>query len=86
MIAEKNTLLARLRSEMKESPLPAPCPQKVKYPFLADGYERQTDEEPMVMTEKYIHRKSRTALRIFLMALGIAFAVFAVLKIGIIKI
>lgn len=86
MITERETLLMRLRREMKEAPLPAPLPKKVEKNFLADGYERQTDEEPLQMTEKYIHRKMRMALRIFIVGIISAFVVFTVLKSGIISI
>lgn len=86
MMTEKETLLARLRREMKEAPLPAPLPRKMENHFLADGYERQTDEEPLQMTEKYRHRRMRMALRILFFSIVLAFVVFAVLKAGIISI
>ena len=86
MITERETLLMRLRREMKEAPLPAPLPRKMENRFLADGYERQTDEEPLQMTEKYRHRRMRMTLRILIISILLAFAVFAVLKAGIISI
>ena len=86
MITEKETLLMRLRREMKEAPLPAPSPQKAEKRFLADGYERQTDEEPLQMTEKYRHRKVRMIMRVILICIILSFMVFAVLKAGIIRI
>lgn len=86
MITERETLLMRLRREMKEAPLPAPLPRKVEKCILADGYERQTDEEPLQMTEKYRQRKLRMVLRVLLISAILAFAVFAVVQSGIIKI
>lgn len=86
MITERETLLMRLRREMKEAPLPAPQPRKVENYLLADGYERQTDEELLQMTEKYRHRKIRTLLRLFVIGVVLGIMVFAVLKAGIISI
>ncbi len=84
MITEKDTLLTRLKSEMREAPMPAPSPQKAERRFLADGYERQTDEEPLQMTKKYRHRKGRMVMRALFTGILVTFIVFVILKTGII--
>ena len=84
MSAERETVILRLQREMKEAPLPVASPQKPKRRVLADGYERQTLEEPLVETEKYRHRVTHMVLRgIVIVAIVAALAV-AVLKAGII--
>ena len=86
MLTGKDTLLMRLQREMKEAPLPAPLTRKAEHQILADGYERQTDEEPIQMTEKYRHRTMYRILHCLFIALVLALLVFAVMKAGIINI
>ena len=86
MLTGKDTLLMRLRREMKEAPLPGSLPQKTEHRVLADGYERQTDEEPIRMTEKYRHRTLHRIVRLLIIVLVLSFLVFAVMKAGIINI
>lgn len=86
MITEKDTLLTHLKREMREAPMSAPSPRKAEKRFLADGYERLTDEETLQMTEKYRHRKMRTVLRVLLTTVFVSLIVVAILKAGIISI
>ena len=86
MLTGKDTLLMRLRREMKEAPLPGFSPQKAEHRVLADGYERQTDEEPIRMTEKYRHRALHRTVQLLIIVLVLSFLVFAVMKAGIINI
>ena len=86
MNGEKETVISRLRQEMKEAPLPAQAPQKPTHRVLADGYVRQTAEEPLVMTEKYRHRMSRAIIRWAIIISVVSLMAVAVLKAGIISI
>ena len=86
MITGRDTLITRLQREMKESPLPVPSPRKIEHPFLADGYERQTDEEPIQVTEKYRRRTIYMIMRLLIIAIALATLAFVVMKSGIITI
>ncbi len=86
MGAEKETVISRLRQQMKEAPLPAPAPQKPTHRILADGYERQTAEEALQMTNKYRHRVVRGICKWTLIAAAVGLLVFAIIKAGIISI
>lgn len=86
MDTEKQTVISRLRQQMKQAPLPAPAPQKPTHRVLADGYERQTAEEPLQMTNAYRRRVMRAVCKwIVLIGVGTLLA-FAIIKVGIISI
>ena len=86
MSSEKDTVITRLRQEMKESPLAAPAPCRPERRILADGYERQSLEEPLQMTQQYIHRTTRKIIRLLVILIVLVFLVIAVIKAGIISI
>ena len=86
MGAEKETVISRLRQQMKEAPLPAPAPQKPTHRILADGYERQTAEEALQMTDAYRHRGMRAVFKWTAIICVVTLLVFAIIKAGIISI
>ena len=86
MSAERETVISRLRQEMKEAPISVQAPQKPSHRVLADGYVRQTAEEPLVMTEKYRHRTVRAIVRWTIIITVVTLLVIAVIKAGIISI
>ena len=80
MYPERDTVITRLRREMKESPLPAPVPQKPERTILADGYERQTNEEPLQITKKYRQRVPRLIVRWLIIAIFFSLLVVAIIQ------
>ena len=86
MSTERETVITRLRQEMKESPLPAISQPKPTHRVFPDGYERQTAEEPLQMTEKYRHRTARKIIKLIIIVCVVALLTVAVIKAGIISI
>ena len=86
MNAERETVITQLKREMQEAPLSAPALKKPERRVLADGYERQTDEETMYVTAKYRHRTVRAILRWSIILLIVTLLVMTVIKAGIISI
>ena len=85
-MSERETVITRLRQEMRESPLSASAQQKPTHRVLVDGYERQTAEEPLQMTEKYRHRTARMILKWTIIVAVVFLLALAVIKAGIISI
>ena len=86
MATQQESVLTLLRREMKESPLPAPVERRPCNRVLADGYVRQSMEEPMYQTKEYRQRKLRKAIRVLIILAILALCALAVIKAGIIRV
>lgn len=84
MSLEKETVITRLSREMKASPLLPPIPQKAEQHILADGYERQTAEEPLQMTARYRNRVMRRIITAVVLVILIDLLALAVHRAGMI--
>ena len=80
MSSEKETVITRLSREMKASPLLPPVRQTAERHILADGYERQTAEEPLQTTERYRNRVMRRIIRTVIILILIDLLALAVYR------